>query len=238
VTLDQVSVPLAFAAGVVSFLSPCVLPMVPAYLAHLAGLAEPGGRRWGNTVINTAAFLVGLSLVFILCFYALRTVLGPYRVVIGPVAGVIVILMGLHTSGLLRLPLLDREFRLLKQPPGRAGAAGAMLLGIGFAAAWTPCIGATLGAVLSSGITSGSSAAGLILMAAYCLGLGVPFLAMGLGLERAVLAVRALRRRQRAINMVSGGVLVAMGVLLVTGNFLLLTQLLGRIIPASAPFGI
>ncbi len=249
-TIEQVSVPLAFAAGLVSFLSPCVLPLVPAYLAYLAGpathTAGAGGGGGGSSqvaerrdaTVNTIAFIGGLSLVFVVFFYVLRTALEPFRAVVGPVAGVLVILIGLHTAGVLRLPLVDRELRFLKRAPAPSGPGGALLLGIGFAAGWTPCIGATLGAVLTSGITTGTTGAGLVLLAAYCLGLGVPFLVMGLGLEHAVAATRALRRHQATINLASGAILVAMGALLVTGNLILLTQGLSRLLPSAPPFGL
>ena len=262
VTLDQISVPLAFAAGLASFLSPCVLPLVPAYIAYLAGPAVvpatgaagtaisnpaasvagatgPGAApRSGEAVANAVAFVGGLSLVFIAFFYVLRTALTGFRGYVGPVAGVFVILMALQTAGLIRLPLVDRELRLMRRAPARNGPAGAVLLGAGFAAGWTPCIGATLGAVLSSGITSGTTAAGLILMVAYCLGLGLPFVLLGAGLERAAGTVRALRRHQRSLNLAAAAVLMAMGFLLLTGNLLLLTQWISRVLPNVPPFGL
>lgn len=177
---------LAFAAGLVSFLSSCVLPLVPAYAAYLAGeVNQSAGEGSGSgssallprrtrVVASGAAFVAGVSLVFIPTFYLLRAALTPVRGVVLPVAGVLVILLALQTAGILRLPFLYREFRFLDRMPERGGALGAFLLGLGFAAGWTPCIGATLGAVISSAINEGASAFGLLQLVVYSLGLTVP----------------------------------------------------------------
>jgi cytochrome c-type biogenesis protein len=260
VSLEQVTLPLAFAAGLASFLSPCVLPLVPAYAAYLgrqAGrqtTAAAGGR--GGIAAATAAparpplrlevfpsglaFVAGLSLVFITIFYALSSLLIPFRTIVPPIAGALVIVLGLSTAGLFRLPFLDYEFRVFGRAPGRRGPLGGFLLGIGFAAGWTPCIGITLGAVISSGISRGTTAQGLLLMVAYCLGLGLPFLLLGLAVDRSAGLVRALAGRRRLIDLASGAVLVAMGVLLMTNNLLALTNFLSRVLPSQLldPFGL
>ncbi len=259
-SLDQVTVPLAFAAGLASFLSPCVLPLVPAYIAYLARQAGrqaaalavgPGALSSGvNVASNQApraavfasglAFVSGLSLVFISFFYALSSLLIPFRFVVAPIAGALVIILGLSTAGLFRLPLLNYEFRVFGRAPRQHGPLGGLLLGIGFAAGWTPCIGITLGAVISSGIARGTSTQGLVLMAAYCLGLGVPFLLLSLAVDRGAGLVRVLGRHRRVIDLTSGAILVAMGVLLMTNNLLALTNLLSRLLPGQLqdPFGL
>ena len=240
-TLNGVGLLLAFAAGLVSVLSPCVLPLMPAYLAYLARPGDTTAAPTRSETLATAlAFVVGLSLVFIVLFYALTGLLVPVRRYVPRVAGVLVIFMGLAVAGFLKLPVLGREVRLMKQAPGRGGPAGGFLLGIGFAAGWTPCIGLTLGAVLGSAAAQGPSPAGLGLMAAYCLGLGLPFVALGLAAGRAATLARAVARRRRIVELASGGVLVAMGVLLLTNNLLAITQLLGRTLPGSLadPFGL
>ena len=262
-SFDQVTVPLAFAAGLASFLSPCVLPLVPAYVAYLARQAghEPSAVAAGPAgpgAISTSAalaayqaprlallasglaFVAGLSLVFVTFFYALSSLLIPFRTIVTPIAGVLVIILGLSTAGLFRLPFMDYEFKVFGRTPERRGSLGGFLLGIAFAAGWTPCIGITLGAVISSGIARGTSAQGLVLMAAYCLGLGVPFLLLSLAVDRGVGLVRALRRWRRVIDMASGGILIAMGVLLMTNNLLTLTSLLSRLLPSQLrdPFGL
>lgn len=253
-TIDQVSLPLAFAAGLVSFLSPCVLPLVPAYLAYLARQANRAPimvRTYGPGALDTAtsplagpslvasglSFVLGLSLVFVALFYLLYTLLAPFRTVVAPVAGIVVIVLGLSTAGLFRLPFLDYQFPLQRSAPARGGPLGALLLGIGFAAGWSPCIGITLGAVISSGINQGASGWGLLLMVAYCLGLGLPFVLMSLGVEKGIGLAKALGRNRRAIDLASGAVLVAMGLLLMTGNLIALNSVLGHVLPGQ-PFGL
>jgi cytochrome c-type biogenesis protein len=232
---------LAFSAGLASVLSPCVLPLLPAYLAYLA---RPGGEGTAPsrlaTLVSALAFVAGLSLVFILFFYALTTLLTPVRRYVPPVAGVLVVLMGLYVAGALKLPLLGREIRLMKRAPDRGGAVGGFLLGVGFAAGWTPCIGVTLGAVLGAAAVQGPSAAGLALLAAYCLGLGLPFVVLGLGVGRAAALARAMAGRWRMVDLASGGVLVAMGLVLLTNNLVAVTQLLSRALPSqfTDPFGL
>jgi cytochrome c-type biogenesis protein len=260
VSLDQISIPLAFAAGLSSFLSPCVLPLVPAYVAYMARQAGrpteavaggPGAmstttaavanQAQRSAVLATGlAFVAGLSLVFITFSYVLTFLLVPFRTIVTPIAGALVIILGLSTIGLIRLPFLNYEFKVFGRAPERRGALGGLLLGIGFAAGWTPCIGITLGAVISSGIARGTTAQGLVLMAAYCLGLGVPFLLLSLAVDRGVGLVRALGRHRRAIDLASGSILVVMGALLMTNNLLALTSLLNRLLPSQLldPFGL
>ena len=259
-SLDQVTLPLAFAAGLASFLSPCVLPLVPAYVAYLARQAgnesaavagSPGAMSASvalaayeaprlTLVAGGLAFVGGLSLVFVTFFYALSSLLVPFRKIVTPIAEALVIILGLSTAGLFRLPFLDHGFRVSDRAPERWGSLGGFLLGMGFAAGWTPCIGITLGTVISSGIARGTTAQGLVLMAAYCLGLGVPFLLLSLAVDRGVGMVRALGRQRRVIDVASGGILVAMGVLLTTNSLLTFTNLVGRLLPSQLldPFGL
>jgi cytochrome c-type biogenesis protein len=241
VNLNGVGPPLAFAAGLASVLSPCVLPLLPAYLAYLARPGRDGAAPSRlATLVSALAFVAGLSLVFIIFFYALAGLLQPVRRFVPPVAGVLVVLMGLYIAGALKVPLLAREVRLMKQAPNRGGALGGFLLGVGFATGWTPCIGLTLGAVLGAAAVQGPSAAGLALLAAYCLGLGLPFVLLGLGVGRAAALARAVAGRRRLVDLASGGVLVAMGLVLLTNNLVALTQLFSRALPSQLtdPFGL
>jgi cytochrome c-type biogenesis protein len=246
-TLDNVSVPLALAAGAASFLSPCVLPLVPVYVSYLArtpsrdgGDSAPAANNlWRlNTFASAIAFVIGVSVVLIALFYALRNVLLPVRDVVAPLAGVLVILFALHLAGLLRLPGMDREFRLFKTAPRFTGPLGGFLLGAAFAAGWTPCIGPVLGAVLTSGATTGTTARGLLIVASYCVGVGLPFLMLGLGVDRAVVAVRRLSAWRRPIDLASAAVLAVMGVLLLTNSLILITQIGSRVFPSYNPFGL
>ncbi|GAC1471187.1 MAG: cytochrome c biogenesis protein CcdA [Candidatus Dormibacteraceae bacterium] len=243
-TLDNVSVPLALAAGAASFLSPCVLPLVPVYVSYLARTSAgdrvtsvPNPRRL-NTLVSAVAFVFGVSVILIALFYVLRTLLQPVRDIVAPLAGILVILFALHLAGLLRLPGMDREFRLFKTAPRFTGPLGGFLLGLAFAAGWTPCIGPVLGAVLTSGATTGTTAHGLIIVACYCIGLGLPFLLLGVAVDRAVATVRRLNAWRRPIDLVSAAVLGAMGILLLTNSLILITQIGSRVFPSYNPFGI
>jgi cytochrome c-type biogenesis protein len=240
-TLDSITVPLAFAAGAVSFLSPCVLPLVPVYVSYLVRSSDdPSGQSTSPAagMSNAVAFVAGVSVVFITLFYALRTLLQPIRPVILPIAGVLVIVFALHLAGLIRIPGLDREYRLFKSAPQHTGPLGGFLLGVVFAAGWTPCIGPVLGVLLTSSATLGTTAQGLLMVTAYCLGLGVPFLLLGAGVGRASAMVRRADRWRRTIDLASAGVLAAMGILLLTNSLTLITELASRVLPNVAPFGL
>ncbi|HET6310326.1 MAG TPA: cytochrome c biogenesis protein CcdA [Candidatus Nitrosotalea sp.] len=243
-TLDNVSLPLALAAGAASFLSPCVLPLVPVYVSYLARTPGRDGAPPAtnslrlNTFASAIAFVTGVSVVIIALFYALRTLLLPVRDVVTPLGGVLVILFALNMAGLLRLPGIDREIRLFKTAPRFTGPLGGFLLGLAFATGWTPCIGPVLGAVLTSGATTGTTAHGLLIVACYCVGLGLPFLVLGLGVDRAVATVRRLSAWRRPIDLASAAVLGAMGVLLLTNSLIVITQIGSRVFPIYNPFGL
>jgi cytochrome c-type biogenesis protein len=240
-SLESVTVPLAFAAGAVSFLSPCVVPLVPVYVSYI--VRSPGDpreldhSRWAGFT-NAVAFVAGVALIFLTLFYALRTLLQPVRGVILPIAGVLVIVFALHLAGVIRIPGLDREYRLFGSAPRRTGPLGGFLLGVAFAAGWTPCIGPVLGAVLSSGATVGTTTQGLLMVVAYCAGLGVPFLLLGLGVGKASALVRRVNRWRKPIDLASASVLAAMGVLLLTNSLTLITDFASRVLPNVDPFGL
>ncbi len=257
--LNGLNPAIAFAAGLASFVSPCVLPLVPAYLAYLGSRAtasapipvgpdhpgvrasaapvgpdHPGHPAPGSTSIALAGagFVVGLSLVFILFFYVFTLAVQPVRAYVPVVAGVLVIVMALHIAGLIHLPFMSYEYRVMKQAPRTGGAAGGFLLGMGFAGGWTPCIGVTLGAVLSSAATLGTTAQGLSLMLAYCLGLAVPFLALAFAFEGARPLIAYVNRHRRAIDLASAAVLVVMGVLLLTDRLTILAAGITQLVPS------
>jgi cytochrome c-type biogenesis protein len=219
---------IAFLAGLASFVSPCVLPLVPAYLAYL------GARRAGadSIALAGAAFVAGLSLIFILFFYVFSLAVQPFRAFVPVVAGVFVIVMALQVAGVIRIPLLSGEYRVMKVAPQGGGPAGGFLLGMGFASGWTPCIGVTLSAVLSSAVTLGTTAQGLSLMIAYCLGLGVPFLVLAFAFEGTRPLIAFVNQHRRAIDIASAGVLVVMGVLLLTDRLSWLSAGLVQLVPS------
>jgi cytochrome c-type biogenesis protein len=218
------AVALAFVAGVVSFTSPCCLPLMPGYLSYVSGVA---GEDGGGVAIRTR--VVSASLLFVLGFAAIFTILGASASALGglllrnrpavmAVAGTSVIVMGLATAGVLRIPFLYREARLDLTRIGR-GPAGAIPLGMAFALGWTPCIGPVLAGILTAAAATRTAWTGAALLLVYSLGLGVPFVLLALGFHRAGRAFGWLRRHGRTIERVGGGVLVLMGILMITGQW-------------------
>ncbi|MEV6150851.1 cytochrome c biogenesis protein CcdA [Nonomuraea sp. NPDC052129] len=208
------AVPIAVLAGVVSFLSPCVLPLVPGYLSYVTGMSEDPKR--GRLVLGTVLFVAGFGLVFVLSgalFGGLGAAMLGNAEIITRVLGVLTILLGLAFLGVL--PGLMRDVRIHKLPA--AGLAGAPLLGVVFGLGWTPCIGPTLAVVLALGLNEGSASRGALLAVAYALGLGLPFVAAALAYSKALRTFRAIRKHSQLITRIGGGMMVAVGIMLVTG---------------------
>ncbi|MEV4390420.1 cytochrome c biogenesis protein CcdA [Nonomuraea sp. NPDC049607] len=208
------ALPIALLAGVVSFLSPCVLPLVPGYLSYVTGMSADPKR--GRLVLGTVLFVAGFALVFVLSgalFGGLGSIMLGNAQIITRVLGVLTILLGLAFLGVL--PGLMRDVRIHKLPA--AGLAGAPLLGVVFGLGWTPCIGPTLAVVLTLGLNEGSASRGALLAVAYALGLGLPFVAAALAYSKALRTFRAVRRHTQLITRIGGVMMVAVGLLLVTG---------------------
>lgn len=213
---------LAFAAGFLSFLSPCVLPLVPSYLGFLSGmtLEEIGGRRYG-AVAHALLFVAGFAVVFILLgagATALGASLRYHKLMLARAGGVLIILFGLYTIGLLRIGVFDREHRvqLDRKPVGYLGSA---VVGMVFAAGWTPCIGPILGGILTLAGSSGRVSHGMVLLAAYSAGLAVPFLIAAAALDAFRNWFQRFRRWMPWVHRASGVLLIVVGLLLVTGEF-------------------
>lgn len=217
----------AFGAGLLSFLSPCVLPLVPPYLCYLAGASfdqltagegtPPLDRR--RVILSALLFVLGFSTVFI-TLGATASVLGQalarHLALLGQIAGVAIIIMGLHFLGVFRLALLYREARF--EAPKQAGYVGAFLMGLAFAFGWTPCIGPVLAAILAVAASENTVWSGIGLLAIYSAGLGVPFVAAAMAIGPFLAASARFRRHLPIVEKTMGAALVATGVLFLTGS--------------------
>jgi cytochrome c-type biogenesis protein len=227
------AIPIAILAGLVAFVSPCVLPLAPGYVSYVTGLTGAelaAGSRRSRVLLGSVLFVLGFSVVFVsygALFGGLGAALLRYEGIITRVMGVLVIIMGLAFMGVL--PWFQREYRMMKTPTW--GVAGAPLLGVLFGLGWTPCIGPTLTAVQSLALAEASAARGALLAFAYCLGLGLPFIAFGLFIDRTATATDFIRRHYAWIMRIGGGMLVLVGVLLVSGLWLQFTIWLRVTIP-------
>ena len=213
---------IAVVAGAISFSSPCCLPLIPGYLSYVSALpvSDLGARQARATTVRAAvAFVAGFTLVFTalgVSFAFLGAALLRNVPTIVRASGVVIIVMGLAMAGLLRIPFLYREARFdLSRVP--AGPRGAVLLGMAFAFGWTPCIGPVLATILATAAATQTAAWGAILLVFYSLGLGLPFIGLALGFQRARRSLDWLRRHGRAVETTGGMMLVGVGVLFVTG---------------------
>jgi cytochrome c-type biogenesis protein len=221
----------AFLAGLVSFLSPCVLPLVPGYVSLISGVGveELKGQEASllrKVMLNSIAFIIGFSIVFI-TLGAISTEVGQvaarYKSLLAQVAGVVIILFGLHLTGILRIKALYADKRL-HNVKGGSTAWGAFVIGFAFAFGWTPCVGPILAVILGFAAAQDSITKGILLLTIYSLGLAVPFLLTSLGIERFLNFYGRFRRHMHALEIASGGLLIALGVLLVAGRFTLLAR--------------
>lgn len=231
------AIPIALLAGLVSFASPCILPLVPGYLGYVGGFAGSDGegvlqrRNRNRLLLGVLLFVLGFSVVFVtfgLVFGVAGLLLKQWMDLITRIAGVVIIVMGLVFVG--QFTFLQRSFK-----PGwrvATGLAGAPFLGVVFGLGWAPCIGPTLGAVLALSLNGGSPARGALLGAVYCLGLGIPFLLVALGLSWVSGSVSWLRRHIRVVNMIGGALLILIGLLMVTGLWQAMISSLGSVIVA------
>ena len=243
---SSVSLFTAFVAGILSFISPCVLPIVPGYLSFISGVnvaelkegEKPAGlaRRVGLT---SFAFVLGFSSVFV-ALGAAATLVGytlqRYKRELGMVGGIVIIVLGLHTAGILPIKWLLYEKRAeVKSRP--LGLLGAYVVGVAFAFGWTPCIGPILGAILLFASQQDTVGQGVLLLAAYSAGLGIPFVLSGLAINGFFSAFGRLRRHMRAVEYVAGALLVGVGLLLLTNRLTLLANYFSRLFPSLTRVG-
>ena len=228
------AVPIAIAAGLLSFLSPCVLPLVPGYLGYVSGVTSGQERSRRRVMAGVGLFVAGFSVVFLAVSLLVGTVgvfVVQYTDVILRVAGVVVILMGIVFIG--QVSFLQRTIKPGWQP--RTGLIGAPLLGIVFAVGWTPCVGPTLIAVQSLALDQADLGRALIIGLAYCIGLGIPFLLVAIGFGWVGSSVRWVKRHIRAVNIAGGALLIVIGVLMVSGLWRDLVSSLGTVILGFSP---
>jgi cytochrome c-type biogenesis protein len=221
----------AFFAGLISFLSPCVLPLVPGYVSLISGvgvdeLKASHGQLMRRVMVNSLGFILGFSVVFI-TLGAISTEIGQvaarYKHTLSIVAGVVIILFGLHLTGIFKIKALYSDTRM-HNLKGGSTPIGAFVIGFAFAFGWTPCLGPILTVILTLAAGEDTLAKGILLLAVYSLGLAVPFLLTSLGIERFLKFYSRFRSHMHALEVASGGLLIALGVLLVIGRFTLISN--------------
>lgn len=223
----ELSIGLSFLAGLASFLSPCVFSLVPAYIGYLSGrsIANVGEKiesnRW-NTFSHGVAFVLGFSVVFILlgvAASALGGLLYDLRTWLAKIGGIIVILFGFHMTHLIRIPFLEYDLRPNSRSDINRSYFSSLLMGIFFSAGWSPCVGPVLGAILTLAINGGSIVEGVKLLSAYSAGLAIPFLFAAIGIGWVTAILRKYRNTMRYIEIIMGGILIIVGVMLFLGTF-------------------
>jgi cytochrome c-type biogenesis protein len=230
----NVTIGLAFLAGLSSFLSPCVLSIVPAYIGYLGGRAAGGETSPTNRLVTFThglTFVVGFSLVFII-FNILASALGlllyDLRTWLEKIGGIVIVIFGLQMIGVLRIPFLEYDVRVHKQVDRRWGYLSSMFMGVFFSAGWSPCIGPVLGWIMTLSVNGGSILKGTTLGAAYSVGLALPFLVAALGIGWVSLLLRRFSKVMHVVQVIMGVLLIVVGILLFMGSF----NLLANFIPA------
>jgi cytochrome c-type biogenesis protein len=243
--MADVSFPVAFAAGVISFLTPCVFPLVPPYLVYLSGASIEQMQAAQNVAIRrrallmAACFVLGFSIVFISIFGAGASLLGglvaDHKDTLAVIGGVVIIIMGLHFLGLFRIGMLMREARF--QAGDGGSALGALIMGLSFGFGWTPCIGPVLGAIATRAAQEASLGYGVGLLATYSIGLGVPFLIAALFVKPFMAFLHRFKRHLSTVERAMGALLVLTGVLFLTGSISTFQFWLLETFPSLQKFG-
>ena len=236
--MPDVSLVAAFGAGFLSFISPCVLPLIPGYISYVSGMsledmrtADAGARR--RLIVSTLLFILGFSLIF-MAMGASASAIGGFLLqnlrVVQKIAGAILIVLGLHLAGVFRIGFLNRDTRIQtsRRP---ASTAGALLVGMAFGFGWTPCIGPILGGILTIAGSKSSVWEGVLLLAVYSAGLGVPFFLTSLAIDKFFAASARVRKYYRIIEMAAGALVIMLGILLFTGRFTLIIKWLTPYLP-------
>jgi cytochrome c-type biogenesis protein len=238
---ENVTLVAAFVAGILSFISPCVLPLIPGYISFVSGASleemrgagPAGASARGHVLLTSLAFVLGFSVVFVALGASASAVgrfLFDYSAVLEKVAGAVIIVFGLHLIGVFRIRFLDVE-RRVQSNRKPAGPLGAFLVGLAFAFGWTPCIGPILGGILLMASSKETVGQGVVMLAVYSLGLGVPFLLTSVAIDRFFLVSAKIRKHYHAIEVVSGALLIVVGVLIFTDQMTLIVRYLTPYLP-------
>jgi cytochrome c-type biogenesis protein len=237
-SISQITLFAAFSAGLLSFISPCVLPLVPSYLSYITGLSvenlakvEERERFKSAILLNALLFIAGFSTVFI-AFGASASLIGQvlyeYQDIIRKIGGVLIIIFGLYLLGILKLNIFMTERRLMTFESRPVGYLGSFLIGTAFAAGWTPCVGPVLGTILAYASTTESMSGGVMLLSAYSFGLGLPFFLTAFGMDTFLSYFKNFRTYLGGVSFVSGGLLILVGIMIFTDSVTLFTSFLER----------
>lgn len=240
---NEVSIPLAFLGGVLSFVSPCVLPLVPSYISFVTGISfeeltdsnNNGAELKKVILLNSVMFILGFSTVFVVILGSSAQLFGTffmeYQDVVRRIGGVVIVLLGIHIIGIINLKILQRDKRLhfFREKP--SGLLGSFLVGIGFAAGWTPCIGPILSAIFAVAATSGDPWSGTVLFIAYSAGLAIPFILTSFGINTFLRHFNRLKRHMRVVSIISGVFLILTGLLIFFNSFAIITGYLDSLLP-------
>jgi cytochrome c-type biogenesis protein len=237
----EVSIPLAFLGGILSFVSPCVLPLVPSYISFITGISfeeitSDDGRELKKVIFfNSLLFILGFSTVFVVILGASAQIFGSvfmeYQSVIRKIGGIVIVLLGIHIIGVINFKFLQREKRLhfFREKP--AGLLGSFLIGVGFAAGWTPCIGPILGAIFTVAATSDNPWSGTTLFIAYSSGLAIPFILTSLGINTFLKHFNRVKKHMRVVSIVTGIFLIVTGVLIFSNSLAIIAGYLNSFMP-------
>lgn len=238
---NEVSIPIAFFGGILSFISPCVLPLVPSYISFVTGIsfeeltADDDRRLRKVILVNSLMFILGFSTVFIVVLGASAQIFGTvfmeYQDVVRRIGGLVIALLGLHIIGIVNFSVLQRDKRLhfFREKP--AGLLGSFLVGIGFAAGWTPCIGPILSAIFTVAATSQSPWSGTVLFVAYSAGLAIPFLLTSLGINTFLRHFNRVKKHMRSVSIITGAFLILTGVLIFFNSLGIIASYLNSLLP-------
>ncbi|MDQ0299861.1 cytochrome c-type biogenesis protein [Salibacterium salarium] len=238
--MNEISIWLAFGAGIVSFLTPCIFPLVPAYLAQLTGTTVENNQIQVERRIilsRSLGFILGFTIVFLL-LGASSTFLGELffsnSQLIEQLGGIIIVLFGLQMTGIISIKALLTDKKVHRNPKKSTSFAGSVLFGLLFAAGWSPCIGLVLGSILALASGSGTMLSGMFMLFIYSMGLGLPFLLVGLIYSKSLNKLKRLNKWMPRIQKISGGIMIILGIMLFTGYF----QMLSSYLPSLVPFGL